>query len=298
MAMDANLNYYNILGVSENAKPAAIKKAYRKLAMKHHPDKGGDEKQFKQINEANDTLTNKQKRAEYDDLRKYGAEPQFHRGPQRPQARNQQQQGPFVWSHHQGSVDIEEIFGSVFTGRGPFRQQRQQRNRDVHIELAITLEEAYTGVNKRIAFNTSNEQKTIDVSIPQGVLTSTTLRLRGLGDSAITNIHPGDLLVTINVQNNTIFHREGQNLHATIKIGCFEAIIGTEKTLKMVNNEKLKIKIPAGTQPGQILSLRGKGMPIMDSNLFGDLFIELKVNIPKNLTTDQKILIQDLLKLT
>ena len=296
--MDASKNYYEILGVSEAAKPAAIKKAYRKLAMKHHPDKGGDEKTFKQINEANETLTNKQKRAEYDDLRKYGAGPQFHHGPQRPHARNQQQQSPFVWSHHQGSVNIEEIFGSVFTEHGPFRQQRQQRNRDVHIQLSITLAEAYTGVNKRIAFNTSNEQKIIDVAIPKGVLTSTTLRLRGLGDSAITNIHPGDVLVTINVQNNTKFHREGQNLHATIEIGCFQAMLGAEKTLKMVNNEKLKVKIPAGTQPGQILSLRGKGMPIMDSNLFGDLFIELKINIPKNLTTDQKILIQDLLKST
>ena len=136
--MDANLNYYNILGVSEDAKPAAIKKAYRKLAMKHHPDKGGDEKQFKQINEANEILTSKEKLLEYDNLRKYGSSQPLG------------QQGPFVWSTGGAgpiNINIEEVFGEVFGG--PFRQRRQQRNRDVHIQIAITLKEAFTGLNKK-----------------------------------------------------------------------------------------------------------------------------------------------------
>ena len=295
--MDANLNYYNILGVSEDAKPAAIKKAYRKLAMKHHPDKGGDEKQFQQINEANNTLTNKQKRAEYDDLRKYGAEPQFHRGPQRPQARNQQQQGPFVWSHHQGSIDIEEIFGSVFTdGAHPFRQQRQQRNRDVHIQIAITLEEAYNGINKRLEYRTSNEQKIIDITIPRGVISDTTLRMRGLGDTARPNTPPGDLLVTVQIYNHSIYQRQGQNLFTVLALNCFEAIIGTTKTLSTITGGELNVKIPPGSQPNSKLLLKKQGMPVMDSNLYGDLFVQLNINIPKNLTTDQKNLIQDLLK--
>ena len=284
--MDANLNYYNILGVSEDAKPAAIKKAYRKLAMKHHPDKGGDETMFKQINEANETLTNKEKRLEYDNLRKYGGSQPFG------------QQGPFVWSTGGASgvnINVEEIFGDVFGGRGPFRQ-RQQRNRDVHIQLAVTLEEAYNGINKRLEFRTSNELKTVDVTIPRGVINDTTLRMRGLGDNAMPNIHPGDLLVTVQVYNHAIYQRQGQNLFTVIQLNCFEAMIGTTKTLSTITGGELKVKIPAGSQPNSKLLLKQQGMPIMDSSLYGDLFVQLNVSIPKNLTTDQKILIQDLLK--
>jgi curved DNA-binding protein len=284
--MDASKNYYETLGVSEDAKPAAIKKAYRKLAMKHHPDKGGDGKQFQQINEANEILTSKEKRLEYDNLRKYGGSQPFG------------QQDPFVWSTGGAgpiNINIEEVFGSVFGDRGPFRQ-RQQRNRDVHIQIAITLEEAYNGVNKRLEYRTSNELKTIDVTIPRGVINDTTLRMRGLGDSAVPNIHPGDLLVTVQVYNHATYQRQGQNLFTVIQLNCFEAMIGTTKTLPTISGGEFKVKIPAGSQPNSKLLLKQQGMPIMDSNLFGDLFVQLNVSIPKNLTTDQKNLIQDLLK--
>ena len=284
--MDANLNYYNILGVSEDAKPAAIKKAYRKLAMKHHPDKGGDEIKFKEINEANEILTS-DKRDEYDHLRKYG-EPQTFGG----------EQGPFVWTTGGASgvnINIEEVFGNVFRG-GPFRQRQQQRNRDVHIQIAVTLEEAYTGINKRLEYRTSNEQKIIDITIPRGVINDITLRMRGLGDNIVPSVAPGDLLVTVNVYNHSTYQRNGQNLFTAIELNCFEAILGAEKTLPTITGGELKIKIPAGSQPNNKLLLKQQGMPIMDSNLFGDLFVQLNISIPKNLTTDQKNLIQDLLK--
>ena len=284
--MDASKNYYETLGVSEDAKPAAIKKAYRKLAMKHHPDKGGDEKMFKEINEANDILTS-DKREEYDHLRKYGG-PQAFGG----------QQGPFVWTTGGAggvNINIEEVFGDVFGGRGPFRQ-RQQRNRDVHIQIAITLEEAYNGISKRLEYRTSNELKTIDITIPRGVINDTTLRMRGLGDSAVPNVPPGDLLVTVNVYNHNTYQRQGQNLFTTLELNCFEAMLGTTKTLSTITGGELKVKIPAGSQPNSKLLLKQQGMPVMDSNLYGDLFVQLNINIPKNLTTDQKNLIQDLLK--
>ena len=285
--MDANKNYYETLGVSEDAEPAAIKKAYRKLAMKHHPDKGGDEIKFKEINEANDILTS-DKRAEYDHIRKYGG-PQAFGG----------EQGPFVWSTGSGpvNINIEEVFGQVFRG-GPFRQQHQQRNRDVHIQIAITLEEAYNGINKRLEYRTSNELKTIDVTIPRGVINDTTLRMRGLGDNAMPNIQPGDLLVTVNIYNHNTYQRSGQNLFTVIELNCFEAMLGAEKILPTITGGELKVKIPAGSQPDSKLLLKQQGMPIMDSNLYGDLFVQLNVSIPKHLTTDQKNLIQDLLKLS
>jgi len=285
--MDASKNYYETLGVSEDAEPAAIKKAYRKLAMKHHPDKGGDEIKFKEINEANDILTS-DKRAEYDHIRKYGG-PQAFGG----------EQGPFVWSTGSGpvNINIEEVFGQVFRG-GPFRQQHQQRNRDVHIQIAITLEEAYNGINKRLEYRTSNELKTIDVTIPRGVINDTTLRMRGLGDNAMPNIQPGDLLVTVNIYNHNTYQRSGQNLFTVIELNCFEAMLGAEKILPTITGGELKVKIPAGSQPDSKLLLKQQGMPIMDSNLYGDLFVQLNVSIPKHLTTDQKNLIQDLLKLS
>lgn len=284
--MDASKNYYETLGVSEDAEPAAIKKAYRKLAMKHHPDKGGDEIKFKEINEANDILTS-DKREEYDHLRKYGG-PQAFGG----------EQGPFVWSTGGAgpvNINIEEVFGQVFRG-GPFRQQHQQRNRDVHIQIAITLEQAYNGISQRLEYRTSNELKTIDVTIPRGVINDTTLRMRGLGDSAVPNIHPGDLLVTVNIYNHNTYQRSGQNLFTVIELNCFEAMLGAEKILPTITGGELKVKIPAGSQPDSKLLLKQQGMPIMDSNLFGDLFVQLNISIPKNLTTDQKNLIQDLLK--
>jgi curved DNA-binding protein len=284
--MDASKNYYETLGVSEDAKPAAIKKAYRKLAMKHHPDKGGDEIKFKEINEANDILTSN-KREEYDHLRKYGG-PQTFGG----------QQGPFVWSTGGVSgvnINIEEVFGDVFGG--PFRQrQRQQRNKDVHIQIAITLEEAYNGVNKRLEYRTSNELKTIDVTIPRGVINDTTLRMRELGDRAMPNMPSGDLLVTVKVYNHNTYQRQGQNLLTVIELNCFEAMLGAEKILPTITGGELKVKIPPGSQPNSKLLLKQQGMPVMDSNLYGDLFVQLNINIPKNLTTDQKNLIQDLLK--
>jgi len=291
--MDPNKDYYSILGVSEDADASTIKKAYRKLAQQNHPDKGGNADKFKEINEANDVLSS-DKRQEYDHFRKYGAPQNFHHGGQ---------QGPFVWSTGGHGMNMEDIiaeaFGGAFGGRGgPFRQQRQQRNRNVHIRITVSLREAYEGGSKRIQFNAGDEVKTIDVKIPQGVITGTTMRMRGLGDNVIGNAPPGDLLVDVIVMEDQNFFRNGQNLHTVLDLNCFEAMLGTEKVIKTVTDKELKVKIPAGAQPGQQLRMRGQGMPVMDSNVYGDLIVELKVSIPRNLTTEQQNLIEDLLKNT
>jgi len=295
--MDANKNYYEILGVNEDAEPAAIKKAYRKLAMKHHPDKGGDADKFKEINEANDVLTS-DKRQEYDHFRKYGAPQNFQHGGQ---------QGPFVWSTggHAGGhgVNMEDIIAEAFGGAfgrrgGPFRQQRQPHNRNVHIRITVSLREAFEGGNKRIQFNAGDQLKTLDIHIPKGVITGTTLRMRGLGDNVISDVPPGDLLVDVIVMEDRNFQRNGQNLYTSLNLNCFEAMLGTEKVIKTITDKELKIKIPVGAQPGQLMRMRGQGMPVMDSNVYGDLIVELKVSIPRNLTTEQQDLIQELLKNT
>ena len=122
--------------------------------------------------------------------------------------------------------------------------------------------------------------------------------MRGLGDNVIGNAPPGDLLVDVIVMEDQNFFRNGQNLHTVLDLNCFEAMLGTEKVIKTVTDKELKVKIPAGAQPGQQLRMRGQGMPVMDSNVYGDLIVELKVSIPRNLTTEQQHLIEDLLKNT
>lgn len=285
--MDPNKDYYNILGVSEDADASAIKKAYRKLAQQNHPDKGGDADKFKEINEANDVLTS-EKRQEYDHFRKYGAPQNFQHG---------RQQGPFTWSTG-GGHPFEEVFADIFAGRGPFRQHRQPRNRNVHIKLQVSLREAYEGSNKRIQVNAGDDLKTLDIHIPKGVITGTTLRMRGLGDNIVGNTPPGDLLIDVIVMDDSHFHRNGQNLHTVLNLNCFEAMLGTEKVIKTITDKELKVKIPVGAQPGQLMRMRGQGMPVMDTDLYGDLIVELKVSIPRNLTTEQKDLIENLLKNT
>jgi|14BtaG_2_1085337.scaffolds.fasta_scaffold03561_2 DnaJ-class molecular chaperone len=286
--MDPNKDYYNILGVSEDADASTIKKAYRKLAQQNHPDKGGNADKFKEINEANDVLSS-DKRTEYDHLRKYGA----------PHAHNFGH-GPHVWSTGDAEYpfNVEDIFGEMFgSGESPFRQRRQQtRNRNIHIKINVSLREAYEGSNKRVKYTAGSETKTLDVQIPKGVIAGQTMRMRGLGDNAANGAPAGDLLIAIDVINDPHYERSGQNLFTVINLTCFEAMLGTEKIIKTLTEKELKVKIPNGTQPGQKMVLRGQGMPIMDSNVYGDLLVELKISIPTNLTTEQQNLIQDILK--
>lgn len=286
--MDPNKDYYNILGVSEDADASTIKKAYRKLAQQNHPDKGGNADKFKEINEANDVLSS-DKRTEYDHLRKYGA----------PHAHNFGH-GPHVWSTGDAEYpfNVEDIFGEMFgSGESPFRQRRQQtRNRNIHIKINVSLREAYEGSTKRVKYTAGSETKTLDVQIPKGVIAGQTMRMRGLGDNAANGAPAGDLLIAIDVINDPHYERSGQNLFTVINLTCFEAMLGTEKIIKTLTEKELKVKIPNGAQPGQKMVLRGQGMPIMDSNVYGDLLVELKISIPTNLTTEQQNLIQDILK--
>jgi DnaJ-class molecular chaperone len=286
--MDPNKDYYNILGVSADADASTIKKAYRKLAQQNHPDKGGNADRFKEINEANDVLSS-DKRQEYDHLRKYGA----------PHAHNFGH-GPHVWSTGDAEYpfNVEDIFGEMFgNGRSPFRQRHQQtRNRNIHIKINVSLREAYEGCTKRVRYNAGSETKTLDVQIPKGVIAGQTMRMRGLGDNAANGAPAGDLLIAIDVINDPHYERSGQNLFTVINLTCFEAMLGTEKIIKTLTEKELKVKIPNGAQPGQKMVLRGQGMPIMDSNVYGDLLVELKISIPTNLTTEQQNLIQDILK--
>lgn len=271
------MDYYSLLGVSKNASQEEIKKSYRKLAAQHHPDRGGDTKKFQEIQAAYDVLGDPEKRAEYDNP--------------------QPQMGGFHFQQGGMPPGFEDIFRAF--GGNPFEgmfQQRQRRNHHLNIQTQITLEEAYNGKNLIATIRLpSGKEQLIEVKIPPGIHSGTTLRLNGLGDDTHPNLPRGDIHLTVTVQPHTEFHRNGDDLIRIFEINCIEAMLGTKKSITTIDNKLLEVTIQPGTQPEQILSIHGYGMPNINDNRFkGRLLIHIKIKIPTELSDSQKTLLKQL----
>jgi curved DNA-binding protein len=257
-------DYYKILEIPKSASADDIKKAYRKAAMKHHPDRGGDEKIFKDIEEAYRILTDPEKKSMIDQ----GIDPNAN----------------FGGRHHAGGFqDMEDIFSSFgfnfgFGNRG-FREP--QRNKSLNINMSLTLEEAYTGVNKSLSINyPSGKEKVVNVNIPPGIDNGMAIRYAGMGDDTHNQYPPGDLNIIIKIQNHPRFAREGFNLLTDINIDCFDAILGTTTKVTTLDNRVLEVSIPSGTQPNTTLRIKNEGMKDSKGNV-GYLYIRVGVAIPK-----------------
>lgn len=272
-------DFYSTLGVDRSADPETIKRAYRKLAAQHHPDRGGDTNKFQEIQAAYDTLSDPEKRSQYDNPQPQGF--QFHFGQGFP--------GGFgsIFEQHFGPG---HPFGDFFTNRqGP-------RNRNANLQTTITLEDAYFGkeVVAEIGFP-SGKKHTVNIKIPAGVHDGTTIRLAGLGDDSIPNAPRGDILLTVLVQPDPRFERNGDDLVKEIEINCFEAMLGKKMFIDTLHGSRLEISINPGTQPGQILSIPGYGMPNMNHNhMKGKLLLQVKVSIPTFLNESTKQLLQQI----
>ena len=269
------MDYYATLGLKRGASDAEIKKAYRSLAMKHHPDRGGDEKKFKEISSAYEALTDPEKKRIID----MGGDPNAQPG------MGGFNQGPFEF--HFGSGNFEDIFGGF--GFGGFGRQPLRRNKSLNINVEVGLEDILNGkdINAEIGIP-GGKNKIINISIPPGIEHGQQIRYEGMGDNSISNLRPGDLLVNVLIRNHPVFKREGTSLIFEKEISVWDAILGTSLDIKTLDNKTLSITIPAGTQPETILSCRGEGLPHMRSRQRGNLLIKIKVKIPKNLTADQK----------
>ena len=271
-------DYYSILGVGKNADQNEIKQAYRKMAAKHHPDRGGNTAEFQKIQSAYDTLGDPQKRSEYDNP--------------------QPQMGGFHFGGGSMPPGFDDIFAQFAGFGGPqfgfgFRQQ-PPRNKTLNIQTTITLEEAFEGKNL-IANLTlpSGKNQTIEVKIPAGVQDGMVLRLNGMGDDSISNQPRGDIHLTINIHNHSIFRREGDDLVMPLKINAIDAMLGKTVKIKSIDGKQLEVNINPGTQHGQVLALQGYGMPNMNDNRYlGRLLLPVEIEIPTNLSEAQK----DLLK--
>jgi curved DNA-binding protein len=269
--------HYETLGVSESASQDEIKKAFRKLAMQHHPDKNpGDkaaETKFKEINEAYDTLSNTTKRQEYDARRNFSGG--F---------------GPQGFSFGMGPGSLDDIINQFFGQHGFAHANRQaQRNRDVTLNLNISLEDAYLGKNIPVKYNTpSGRNVDLSVAIPAGVEHGVRIRYQGQGDHANTSFPPGDLLIQILINDHKTFDRHGHDLHTKMKVNALNAIVGTKERLTCIDGQQIELTIPAGTQNGTFFRVPQKGMPIRNQNTSkGDLFIHVEITIPTGLTADQ-----------
>jgi curved DNA-binding protein len=296
-------DYYKILGVNKKASNEDIKKSYRKLAMKYHPDhtkgdKSAEEK-FKKISEAYAVLSDKEKRKQYDTFgstgfhQRYSQEDIF-RGFDFDDILREfgfGNAGPF--SRGGGGARFSFGSGSPFGSFGR-QQQAQQKGTDLIYELPLTLQEVAAGTEKTVSFQHQGQSKTISVKIPKGMISGKKLRLAGKGESSPFGGPPGDLYIQAKVLKDPVYETEGQDLYINQEIRLSEAILGSHISVPTISGKELSLKIPPGTKHKTKMRLPGHGLPSMRGKKQGDLYVRIHVNLPKKLTKEQKKLIEQL----
>ncbi len=296
-------DYYKTLGVNKNSSDGDIKKAYRKLAMKYHPDKTegnkAAEEKFKKISEAYAVLSDKEKRKQYDTFGSTG----------------------FQQRYSQDDIFRNFDFGSVFKefglgGSGPFSggrngvrfsfgndspfsnrargHQAPVKGSDIEYELPLTLIEVVNGTNKTISLQHGGCSEKITVKIPKGLTTGKKIRLAGKGEQSRFGGPPGDLFIRAKILNDPVYRVKEHDLHMIREIKLSEAILGATMSVPTVDHKELSLKIPPGTKHKTKMRLPGHGLPNMQGNTKGDLYVSIHVDIPKTITPEQKKLIEKL----
>ena len=295
-------DYYKILGVDKTASQADIKKAYRSLAKKYHPDKNkGDkaaEDKFKDISEAYEVLGDEEKRKQYDQL---GANWRQFQNAGAGGGQYYGQRGGYTEADFSdmfgggGGGGFSDFFQQFFGGGGGFGQgaggrTRTRKGQDYKAEFELTLQEAYTGTSRLI--NLNNQQ--LRITTKPGVADGQQLRIKGKGGPAVGGGENGDLYVDVRILPDTRFERRGDDLYTTLPVDMFTAILGGQAQVNTMSGV-LKLNIPAGTQAGKTLRLRGKGMPVYGkTDQFGDLYVKIEVNLPIDLSLEERQLLEKL----
>lgn len=306
----AYIDYYKILGVNKNASADDIKKAYRKLARKLHPDLNPNDKEahkkFQELNEANEVLSDPEKRVKYD---KYGENWKQGEEYEKAQQQYQQQRGQQQWGGQRSQTfytegdfsdeDFSEFFHSMFGGgfshRSGGTDRRQKfKGADYQAELRLTLRQASRTHQQTLTINGKN----VRITIPAGVANGQKIKLAGFGQPGQGNGPSGDLYITFIIEEDRDFKRLGDDLYAEINVDLYTAVLGGDVMINTLEGQ-VKMNIKPGTQPGSKLRLKGKGFPVYKKeNRFGDLYVSLKVLLPINISTEEKELFTRLSKIS
>jgi curved DNA-binding protein len=291
----AFIDYYKVLGLNKKATETEIKKAYRKMARKYHPDLNPNnqesEKKFKEINEANEVLSDAENRKKYDE---YGENWQhaeeFEKSKrQQHQYQGSGQQGGFGGGG--GGADYSDFFESMFGGRSAGgRGSAQYKGQDFNAELHLDLKDVYTTHKRTLTINGKN----IRLTIPAGVENGQVIKITGYGAQGRGAGPKGDLYITFTIENQTDFKRDKSNLYTTVALDLYTAILGGEITVDTFDG-KVKLKVAPGTQNDTKVKLKGKGFPVYKKKgQFGDLYITYQIEIPKTLSEKEKELFTEL----
>lgn len=295
------IDYYKVLGLDRNASADDIKKAYRKLARKHHPDLNPNDPQavktFQQINEANEVLSDPEKRKKYD---QYGAD--WKHAEQFEQARQQRQQqsagsgNPFGgedYGEHftySGGGDFSDFFSQMFGGASHSQRNVKYKGQDYRVDVQLNLTDAYKTHQQTFTVNGKN----IRITVPAGIENGQEIKIKGYGGPGVNGGPAGDLFITFTIINNTAFTRKGDDLYLDTSIDLYKAMLGGEQTIDTMDG-KVKLTLKPETQNGTKVRLKGKGFPVYKKDgAFGDLYITWNVALPKNLTEKEKSLFQQL----
>lgn len=292
----AFIDYYQILGIPKTASEDDIKKAYRKLARKLHPDLNPNDKEankkFQQINEANDVLSDPEKRKKYDTYGEHWEHGEEYEKARQAQERSRGGAQSFSGGFD-GDTDYSDFFGSMFGGGGS-RQSVRFRGQDFTSELKMSLAEAFITQPRTLNIHGKN----VRITIPAGVENGQTIKLKGYGGKGVNGGPDGDLYISFVIPQDPVFKRSGNDLHTNVTLDLYTALLGGETTLDTLHG-KIKLKIQPETQNGTKTRVKGKGFPVYKKEgAFGDLYITYQVQLPTKLTDKEKELFTELSRLS
>ncbi|HUW06026.1 MAG TPA: J domain-containing protein [Williamwhitmania sp.] len=286
------IDYYKILELTKSASPEEIKKAYRRLARKYHPDLNPSskeaEKKFKEINEANEVLSNPENRKKYDQYGKDWKHADDFEAAKKQQSQSRRSSGHQFQQEDAG--DFSDFFESMFGGQERQHSQSRFRGRDVNAEMHLRLTEVYKTQKQVVTVN----GKSIRLTFPAGIENGQIIKIAGHGTAGLNGGPSGDLYITFTVENDTSFKRDGSNLYRTVDLDLYTALLGGDILVDTFDG-KVKLKVAPETQPGTTVKLKGKGFPVYKKEgEFGDLYISYQVKLPTHLTEAEKELLSKL----
>lgn len=295
-------SYYDILGVKKSASADEIKKAFRRLARKHHPDAGGDEETFKEINEAYEVLSDPEKKKQYDTFGTVGnfaQQPGGWQGGTRPGGGRR----TYTYTSTGGSgsgFDWSDIFSNIRSGDGAFGSDwdfnvnRTQNGRDLQTSIELTFDEAFKGTTKQVSVRipSTGETESIKVKVPAGAVDGGKLRFRQRGEYGSGGGRRGDLIIVTKIKEHPVYRRDHADVLMDLPVSVEEAILGTRIVVPTPDGSLVKLRIPAGTQDGRVLRVKGKGAHDVKGSGNGDLKVKIKVAIPRSLNAEQRAAIE------